>query len=93
MMTKFKKDLKKIVLVVFGCMLLLNAGFDFLRWNVRHRAEKAAAEELKKDAQFAVVTVHQCFLVADVGWLCDVELTLVDGRKGRLLHVYSPDAE
>jgi hypothetical protein len=91
-MTKLKKDLKKIVLAVFGLMLLCNAGYDFTRWLQKYQVEKTVATELKDVDGVASLDVKNCFNVPDVGmWLCDIEVTSVDGRKGRVLQVFSND--
>ena len=88
-MTKLRKDLKKILLVVFGAMLLFNAGYDFTRWLNRRSVEKTVTAEVKKNEQISDARVVQCYNVADIGWLCDLELTTIEGRHGRMLQVFT----
>jgi hypothetical protein len=92
-MTKFKKDLKKILLVVAGSMLLFNAGFDISRWIQNERVKRAAAASMVEDGGPIVkAEAKWCTLSADVGlYVCDIELTIADGRKGRVLQVFSPE--
>ncbi len=88
-MTKLRKDLKKILLVVFGAMLLFNAGYDLTRWLSRRSVEKTVTAEVKKNEQISDARVVQCYNVADIGWLCDLELTTIEGRHGRMLQVFT----
>ena len=91
-MSKFKKDLKNILLYVAGSALLFNAGFDISRWAQDRQVKRAAAASMTSGefSQVAKADVKWCTLAPDVGfYVCDVEVTLVDGKKGRLLQVFS----
>jgi len=91
-MTKLKRDLKKILLAVFGLMLLFNAGYDFARWLNKRTVERTVATELKDVDGVASLDVKNCYSVPDQGmWLCDIEVTTVDGHRGRILQVFSND--
>jgi len=93
-MTKLKKDLKKILLAVFGVMLLFNAGYDLSRWVQNNQVKRAAERSLLSDNDGMITNAEAkwCTLATDVGlYVCDMELTIQDGRKGRVLQVFSPD--
>jgi len=91
-MSRFKRDIKKIVLAVLGCVLLFNAGYDVTRFVRQNSAKKAAAAKTVEFFEGGEATAVWCQDVRDVGmWVCDLEVTLPDGRQARLLQAFSYD--
>lgn len=78
--------LKRFLFAAFVAGLAFNAGRDATLYYSKHKVEARVAQDLVKESPgIAEAKVRDCFNVKDFGYICDVNITLVDGRKGRTL--------
>lgn len=79
--------MKKFLTRILVLALIVNAGFDFGSWVMKRNAEGDAARAAIATGVVGEVHAVQCLPFSE-GWVCDLDVTLIDGNRGHIVKAY-----